>query len=298
MFSRKRTNVSTEKSYQNDIEDLLGLIDGSEAIIVGAGAGLSASAGFAYGGERFHKHFSDFEEKYGIKDMYTGGFYPFLAPEVKWAFWSRMVYLNRYSDIPGTVYSDLLDLIGKKNYFVITTNVDHCFQKSGFDKKKLFYTQGDYGLFQCSLPCHSRTYDNEKQIMDMLREQKDMRIPVSRIPHCPRCGREMSMNLRCDDTFAEDEGWHEADRRYSEFLKANMYTKTVYLELGVGFNTPGIIKYPFWQKTQANPNAVYVCINKGECTVPTDIQDRSIAISGDIGGVISDLLALRGGKST
>lgn len=293
MSLKKRTSTSTEGSYRNDLERLLNLIDGSDALVIGAGAGLSTSAGFVYGGERFHENFADFEERYGIKDMYTGGFYPFPTPEVKWAFWSRMVYLNRYTNIPGTVYSNLLALVKDTNYFVITTNVDHCFQKTGFDKRRLFYTQGDYGLFQCSLPCHKATYDNERQIMNMLHEQKDMSVPAARVPHCPRCGREMAMNLRIDDTFVEDEGWHEADRRYGEFLRANRFTHTTYLELGVGFNTPGIIKYPFWQKTLANPNATYVCINMGECTVPTDIQDRSIAISGDIGGVVSDLLALK-----
>ena len=263
-----------------------------ETVIIGAGAGLSTSAGYTYSGERFTKYFADFEEKYGFHDMYSGGFYPFESPEEFWAYWSRYIFINRYTDIPKPVYSDLLRLVQDKNYFVITTNVDHCFQKSGFDKSRLFYTQGDYGLFQCSLPCHSKTYDNEHIITEMLSRQKDMRIPSELIPHCPVCGRQMTMNLRSDDSFVEDDGWHEAAKRYVDFLSGNCSSKTLFLELGTGMNTPSIIKFPFWKMTREWPDAIYCCINLGEAYVPSraGISERAICINEDIGRVLNELL--------
>ena len=263
-----------------------------EAVVVGAGAGLSTSAGFTYSGERFTRNFADFEAKYGFHDMYSGGFYPFPSREEFWAFWSRNIFINRYSDIPKPVYDNLLRLVGGKNYFVITTNVDHCFQRAGFDKSRLFYTQGDYGLFQCSLPCHSKTYDNEHAITAMLERQQDMRIPSDLIPHCPVCGREMTTNLRSDDRFVEDEGWHDAANRYVNFLENVRERTTLFLDLGTGMNTPGIIKFPFWKMTRERPQSVYACINLGEAYVPAraGIRDRAICIDGDIGSVLETLL--------
>ena len=259
-----------------------------EAVVIGAGAGLSTSAGFVYSGERFEKYFSDFGKKYGFKDMYSGGFYPYQTKEEFWAYWSRYIFVNRYTDAPKPVYNKLFDLVKDKDYFVITTNVDHCFQKAGFDKKRLFYTQGDYGLFQCSVPCHNKTYENEKIIRRMVEEQKDMRIPTGLLPKCPVCGEPMTMNLRSDDTFVEDEGWHEAAARYENFLRTRK-GKVLFLELGVGYNTPVIIKYPFWQMTAKDPDATYACINYGEAVTPEEIADRSICIDGDIGEAIEKL---------
>ena len=259
--------------------------------MIGAGAGLSTSAGFTYSGERFYKHFSDFAERYGITDMYSGGFmvmrYP---PEVFWAYWSRFISINRYEKAPKTVYDDLLKLVKDKNYFVLTTNVDHQFQMAGFDKKRLFYTQGDYGLFQCSVPCHDKTYDNYDTVIAMMKQQKDMKVPSELIPHCPICGKPMTMNLRSDDKFVEDEGWHRAAERYNSFINENKSKNIVYLELGVGGNTPGIIKYPFWQLTAQNENAVYACINLGESYCPDEIVDQSVCVNSDIGKVIKDLV--------
>ena len=206
--------------------------------MIGAGAGLSTSAGFVYTGERFEKYFSDFAAKYGIKDMYSGGFYPFATPEEHWAYWSRYIYINRYMDAPKPVYDDLLKLVQDKDYFVITTNVDHCFQKAGFDKKRLFYTQGDYGLFQCSEPCCQETFDNEAAICEMVKRQENMKIPTELLPVCPHCGKPLTMNLRSDDTFVEDEGWHRAAERYENFLRTRAGGKILFLELGVGYNTP------------------------------------------------------------
>ena len=199
-------------------------------------AEIDSADGFTYDGERFRKFFSDFEEKYGFHDMYSGGFYPYNTLEEYWAYWSRYIWFNRYQDAPKPVYDHLLSVVKGKDYFVITTNVDHCFQKAGFDKERLFYTQGDYGLFQCSVPCHRQTYDNEETIRRMLDTQKDMRIPSDLIPRCPRCGKPMTMNLRSDDTFVEDAGWQRAAKRYEQFFANHRHARLLLLELGVGFN--------------------------------------------------------------
>ena len=287
MYGRMLTMRYTQ-DYSDKIKKLKTSLEEADCVVIGAGAGLSTSAGFTYSGERFDKYFSDFGEKYGFKDMYSGGFYPYPTPEEMWAYWSRYIYINRYMDIPKPVYEELLELIKDKDYFVITTNVDHCFQKAGFDKKRLFYTQGDYGLFQCSEPCRDITYDNKDMILNMYEKQSGMRIPSELIPKCPNCGKPLTMNLRSDDKFVEDEGWHEAAKRYEEFNETHK-GKVLYLELGVGYNTPVIIKYPFWQRTFDNPNATYACINFSDAECPEQIKDRSILIEGDIGEVLQDL---------
>lgn len=263
------------------------LVDDADSVLIGAGAGLSTAAGFIYSGKRFKDNFADFEQKYGFRDMYSGGFYPYESLEEKWAFWSRYVFLNRYSNIPKRTYDNLFDLIKNKNYFVLTTNVDHCFQKSGFDKKRLFYTQGDFGLFQCSAPCHNETYDNESIIRRMVEEQRNMRIPSSLIPYCPNCGKPMEMNLRTDDSFVQDDGWYAACERYENFLEKNKNEKILLLELGVGMNTPAIIKYPFWRLTLRNEKAIYVCINYGDAVCPPQIEKQSICINADIDSVLN-----------
>lgn len=238
--------------------------------------------------------------------MYSGGFYPFETLEEFWAYWSRYIYINRYMDAPKSVYERLFELIKEKDYFAITTNVDHCFQKAGFDKHRLFYTQGDYGLFQCSRPCHESTYDNENMVKEMLKAQgyeigadgalcmpegraPKMAVPSELVPCCPKCGEPMSMNLRADNTFVEDEGWHDAAERYSEFFRRHDGMRILYLELGIGANTPVIIKYPFWRMTAENPQATYVCINLGEAYAPENIRKRSICIDGDIGEILHKL---------
>lgn len=275
--------------FSNQIERLKSAVDKADCIVIGAGAGLSAAAGFEYSGERFRKYFSDFEDKFGFHDMYSGGFYPYKTLEEYWAYWSRYIFINRYTDAPKPVYNVLFELVKSKDYFVITTNVDHCFQKAGFDKKCLFYTQGDYGLFQCSEPCRSETFDNEEIVKQMYKTQIDMKIPSELIPRCPHCGKPMAMNLRSDDTFAEDEGWHDAAERYANFIRTRKNQNVLFLELGVGMNTPVIIKYPFWQMTMNNPNAVYACINYGEAICPKEIKERSICVDDDIGEVITRL---------
>ena len=265
-------------------------LDEAETVVIGAGSGLSTAAGFTYDGDRFQENFADFAAKYGIRDMYSGGFYPFPTPEEFWAYWSRYIQINRYQDAPKPVYQDLRKLVAEKDYFIITTNVDHCFQKAGFDKHRLFYTQGDYGLFQCSGPCCQETWDNESVVRQMVAEQRDMKVPTHLLPVCPHCGRPMTMNLRCDDKFVQDEGWHRAAERYENFLRTRARQKLLFLELGVGYNTPGIIKYPFWQMTMKNPRATYACLNAGEAYAPEEIGARSICVNGDVGEILDEII--------
>lgn len=288
MFSKTATTNSTN-SCCDKIEQLKHELASADAILIGAGSGLSTSAGFTYAGKRFEENFSDFIGKYGFQDMYSAGFYPFETLEAYWAFWSRHIFINRYQDAPKPAYDDLWMLVKEKDYFVLTTNVDHCFQKAGFDKQRLFYTQGDLGLWQCSKPCHNKTYDNEPIVRKMVAGQKNMRIPSELVPHCPVCGAPMTMNLRVDHAFVEDDGWHKAAERYQGFIRRHKGLHILYLELGVGGNTPGIIKYPFWQLTFQNTNAVYACINLSEAYCPAEINKQSICIAGDIGDILKKL---------
>ena len=288
MFFSRLTRQSTQ-NFSTQIDKLRAALATADAVVVGAGAGLSTAAGYTYSGPRFSRLFGDFAARYGFSDMYSGGFYPYDTLEEHWAFWSRYVMCNRYEPIPGGVYQQLLDILRDRDYFVLTTNVDHCFQRTGFDKRRLFYTQGDYGLFQCSRPCCQETWDNEDAIRAMVDRQSDLRIPSELAPHCPHCGAPATMNLRSDGTFVEDEGWHKAAARYSEFLRRHEGMRTLYLEIGVGGNTPGIIKYPFWQMTAANPRATYACINLGEACAPRELERQSILIDTSADEVIARL---------
>ncbi|MGI5897213.1 MAG: SIR2 family NAD-dependent protein deacylase [Oscillospiraceae bacterium] len=288
MFLRSLITTSTE-NYSEKINRLKNEIENADAIVIGAGAGLSASSGFAYDGERFERYFADFRKKYSFTDMYSGGFYPYNSLEEYWAWWSRHIYVNRYDIEVGKPYVDLLELVKDKDYFVLTTNVDHQFQLAGFDKKRLFYTQGDYGLWQCSKACHDKTYDNEETVRQMVAEQKDLKIPTELIPKCPVCGAPMTMNLRCDNSFVQDEGWYAAANRYEDFISRHNDMHILFLELGVGANTPVIIKYPFWQMTAQNRHATYACINYGEAAAPREIEKQAICINSDISAVLKDL---------
>ena len=307
LFKRWMNNDNEDRSYEDKLSDIKELTANADAIVIGAGAGLSTSAGFTYSGERFDKYFSDFKERYKFTDMYSGGFYPYETLEEHWAFWSRYIYINRYMDAPKPVYDNLYELVKDKDYFVITTNVDHCFQKAGFDKHRLYYTQGDYGLFQCSEPCHKKTYDNEDIIRKMVMAQGyefkedgslylpegrslKMIVPSELVPYCPECGKPMSMNLRADNTFVEDEGWHVAAQRYEQFLDRHKNLNVVFIELGIGYNTPVIIKYPFWQMTDKWQHAHYICLNYGQAYAPDEIKDKSVCVNKDIDEVIRRLL--------
>lgn len=278
-----------KRHNQDELQRLADAIATADAIVVGAGAGLSTAAGLTYAGERFERLFGDFAEKYGIRDMYSGGFYPFATPEERWAWWSRHIWYNRYVPAPKDTYKKLLALLQGKDFFVLTTNVDHQFQLAGFPKDRLFYMQGDYGLWQCSKPCHDSTYDNYEVVRLMVQQQRDMRVPSELVPRCPRCGRPMTMNLRSDETFVEDEGWHQAAERHAAFLDAHQRGNVLYLELGVGMNTPVIIKYPFWRRTFENREATYACINYGEAYAPAEIRNRSILLNADIDAALNGL---------
>ena len=280
-----------KENYKDRIEKAKQIIANADYILIGAGAGLSTAGGFEYSGEKFDKYFKDFSEKYGFKDMYAGGFYPYKTEEERWAYWSRYVYINRYLEqTPNKAYSKLFDLVKDKEYFVITTNVDHQFQIAGFDKNKLFYTQGDYGLFQCSVPCHDKTYDNKELIEKMYREQKDGKVPTELIPKCPVCGRKMEMNLRADDKFVQDAGWYEHARLYQEFLDKIKDKKVVLLEIGVGYNTPVIIKYPFERMVYQNKNFNLIRINKDYPIASEEISSKTICFDEDTMQILKDLL--------
>lgn len=270
-------------------KELLRWIDAADAVVIGAGSGLSTAAGLSYSGKRFIRYFSDFIERYHMKDMYSAGFYPFSTQEEKWAYWSRHIYCNRYDQPAGGAYLDLFELMKKNNYFVLTTNVDHQFWMAGFEPDRIFATQGDYGKFQCRKACHNKLYDNEAQIRAMVREQTNCRIPAHLVPKCPVCGGEMEVNLRCDGFFVEDEAWHRAAERYKRFLASNLRGNLLFLELGVGMNTPAIIKYPFWQMTYQNPNARYAYINLDGDSVPGEIGERSVCIQGNIAAVLAEM---------
>ena len=274
---------------RSTIELLRKYINEADAIVIGAGAGLSSAAGLEYGGETFLKNFKWMHDQYGYNDMYSAGFHHFNTSEEKWAYWAKFIYLVRYKDGAKRLYKKLFDVVKNKNYFVITTNVDHQFQLVGFDKERLFYTQGDYGLFQCSTPCHNKTYDNKEQILGMLQSIRGNKIATDLIPRCPVCGREMSVNLRCDDTFVEDKGWQKAKERYLNFLEENRNKKILFLELGVGMNTPIIIKIPFIKMTYNFKNAFYIPINLDKSYVPIEIKNKSFAIADDLSKVIKSL---------
>ena len=293
--------------YEEQVRKLKEKMQNAEAIVLGAGSGLSTAAGLTYSGERFHKYFFDFAKKYPIYDIYSGGFFPFESPEEFWAWWSRHIYFNRYIDAPSDVYGNLKKIVEGKDYFVLTTNVDHQFQRAGFEKERLFYTQGDYGLFQSSRPTLAKTYDNQEIVEKMLEAQGFIRdnagifhlpedkklkmsIPTELIPICPDDGLPMAMNLRADENFVEDAGWKMAAKRYQDFLHSHRGKHVLYWELGVGMNTPVIIKFVFHRLTAENPHSTYVCINKGEAYAPQEIANRSIVINDDIGEVIRKIL--------
>ena len=300
-----------EISFGDKITVLEDRLENADAIVIGAGSGLSTAAGYTYTGKRFEEYFADFERKYGFRDMYSGGFYPYRTMEEFWGYWCRYIWINRYMPVPSDLYEELLALVKDRDYFVLTTNVDHCFQRSGFDRKRLYYTQGDYGLFQSSDPqgaSRDKTYDNCDSIRGMLLAEGwqigqegelllpesgnvSMTIPSNRIPVCPDDGKLMTTNLRVDDSFVQDEGWYQAAERYQEFLRRHKGLRVLYLELGVGMNTPGIIKFNFWKYTKENPNAFYACINKGEAGCARDITKRSVCMDTGIREVLEAIEA-------
>lgn len=286
--------------YQKQMETAVKRIKEAKTVLIGAGAGASAAAGLTYSGKRFTDNFGEFIEKYGgryMTDMYTSGFYPFPTQEAKWGYWSKHSIINRFLPPALPLYQQLYELVKEKDYFVLTTNVDHQFQKAGFDRKRIFATQGDYGMIQCEKGCHPKTYDAEKMFRQMERERKDCLVPSYLVPKCPVCGGNMTMHLRCDEYFVEEKAWHEAAGRYCDFLERSGGQKRVLLELGVGFNTPAIIRFPFEKLVRNNLQSVLIRMNLKEAAVPEELGERGIGIYGDLAKAVSDLCDGMEGKS-
>ncbi|MGN1382812.1 MAG: Sir2 silent information regulator family NAD-dependent deacetylase [Eubacterium sp.] len=302
--------MTENNHYQQNIEKLSEAISQADAVLVGAGSGLSTAAGLDFAGSRLQKSFGDFTAKYGMTDMYTGCFTHFDSREERWAYWSRWAWFNRFEDIPKDTLQRLKELLAGKKYFVLTTNIDHTFIRAGYDKKKLCYTQGDFGLLQCSRPCHHSTYDDKERLRKMIASQGyiedknghfhapenqpvKMEIPTELIPHCPVCGSEMDFDLFWDERFVRDKGWHIAYDRYQSWLSEHKMGNILFLELGVGFNSPGVIKYPFWQMADANPKSTFATIDLNQACTWDRISDRSIVIQADLDKAITDLLTLK-----
>ncbi len=279
--------------YEEQIKAAANAIETAEYVLIGAGAGLSAAAGLTYGGKRFTDNFPEFIKKYGMTDMYSAGFYPFPNEEAKWGYWSKHVYINRISPQALPLYQKLKELIREKNYFVLTTNAEHQFYKADFGKDKIFATQGDYGLIQCMRGCHPKTYDDIEMMNQMNQARKDCLIPSYMVPKCPVCGGPMNMNLRCDQYFVEDDAWHQAENHFTAFLDECQDRKTVLLELGIGFNTPTIVRFPFEKLAREKQNMTLVRLNLNEAIVPESLGKRAIGINADMEQSISDLLNIR-----
>lgn len=295
MFVRSRwTNeyILQNEPYLEQIKRAAEVIKDADYVLIGAGAGFSAAAGLEYSGKRFTENFKEFIDKYGMTDMYSSGFYPFPTQEAKWGYWSKHSMVNRINPPALPLYLKLLDIVKSKDYFVLTTNVDHQFYKAGFDDKRIFATQGDYGKIQCKAACHDKTYDAVELFEDMDKVRHDCLIPSSMVPKCPVCGGDMNMNLRSDGYFVEDESWNDATERYGEFLEKIKNGKTVLLELGVGFNTPIIIRYPFDRMTRDNESSTLIRINNGQAVVPASISNRCIGIDSDLVVSINDISSL------
>lgn len=273
----------------NKIVKIKDLIKNADCVLIGAGAGLSTSAGIEYSGKRFENNFADFIKKYHFTDMYSSGFYDFQTEEEKWAYWAKHMYINNIGMKATKLYQDMLELVKDKDYFVITTNVDDQFFKAGFDKEKVFATQGSYRYIQCSRACHNKIYNATEIVKEMIEKIQDCKIPTELIPVCPVCGEKMDTNLRKDAYFVQDDNWYKQNAIYGEFLDKAKNKKVVLLEFGVGFNTPTIIRFPFEQMTYQNLNWNLVRFNKDNCMTFLDIQDRIIEVKDDINKIVKDL---------
>ena len=285
-----RDYIFQNTPYEEQIEEATSMLQNAEHILIGAGAGLSAAAGLTYSGKRFQENFPEFIEKYGLRDMYSAGFYPFPSEEERWGYWSKHSYVNRIEPPALPLYRSIYELVKDKDYFVLTTNVDHQFYKAGFDENRIFATQGDYGEIQCAKGCHVKVYDAIEMFHQMNQARKNCKVPSYMVPKCPVCGGPMAMHLRCDQYFVEDESWHEAATRYGKYYSAALKDKhTVLLELGVGFNTPTIIRFPFEKMMRENTKLNLIRLNKEEAVVPESFGKRAVGINADIAGVVEDV---------
>lgn len=284
--------IFQKTDYESLIRNASDLIKTADAVLIGAGAGASTAAGLEYGGKRFRQNFHEFIMKYGgqyMTDMYAAGFYPFPSEEARWGYWSKHALLNRFDPPALPLYKELYDIVKDKEYFVLTTNVDHQFHKAGFATDKIFATQGDYGEIQCQRGCHPKVYDAEDIFRKMDAARKDCLIPSKLVPKCPVCGGKMAMHLRCDNYFVEDEAWHEACDRYADFLEQNEGKRLVLIELGVGFNTPIIIRFPFEKLLYEHTSYSLIRLNKDEAVVPESLGKRALGIGGDMAQAITDI---------
>lgn len=261
----------------------------ADCVLIGGGAGLSAAAGLEYGGKRFQSQFAPFIRKYGLTDMYSAGFYPFPTQEEKWAYWAKHILVNRYDPPAAALYAALRRMAGGTDFFVITTNVDGQFAKAGFPPEKLFATQGDYRYLQCARGCHDRLYDNEALVREMAAHTVNCQIPSELVPRCPVCGGRMAVHLRCDPYFVQNNAWYDAQNRYEQFLRHAAGRRVVLLELGVGYQTPVIIRYPFEQITFQNKKATLIRLNRDDPGGAKENAARTIAFNEDMTEVIGAL---------
>ncbi len=276
------------EEYKLRINKMKQLLKEADCILIGAGSGLSTAAGLKYSGENFQKNYKEFMQKYHFEDLYSASFYEFKTQEEKWAFFSKMILLNRYNK-PLTLYKELYDIVKDKNYFVITTNVDGQFEISGFDKEKIFAVQGDYKYLQCENACHNKLYDNSEIVKKWTANMKECKIPSEIVMKCPVCGGNMDMNLRKDDKFVQDENWYKQLKAYKDFLKEMKNKNVVLLEIGVGFNTPGIIRFPFEKMTMENSKTRLIRINKDYLKCFLDIEDKTITFNEEVKQILDDL---------
>ena len=277
------------KEYNLRILKAKQAIKQADYIIIGAGSGLSTAAGLLYNGEKFEKDFKEFIEKYHFDNLYSASFYEFKTQEEKWAFFAKMIKLNRYNKKPLKLYQELYEIVRNKEYFVLSTNVDGQFYNSGFDKEKVFEVQGDYEYLQCENACNNKLYNNEKLVERWLRNTKDCKIPSNLVMKCPVCGGNMDMNLRKDANFVQDENWYKASNNYKKFLDRIKNKNMVLLEIGVGFNTPGIIRFPFEQMTANNEQTTLIRINKDYPLPMLEIKSKTISFDEDTNKIIEDL---------
>ena len=292
----KRSRAKRQQELLERIERARTLLEGADRVLVGAGAGLSAAAGLRYDGERFHRGFAPFIERYGMTDMYSAGFYPFPSEEDRWAYWARHVWANRYEPPALPLYRCLLEAIHGKEWFVLTTNVDAQFEKAGFDPARIFAVQGDYGFNQCARGCHDSLYPNRELVEDILAaadEGDPTRAPSGLVPHCPVCGGPMAAHLRIDGAFVENAAWHDARERCLRFAEGVRDERTVLLELGVGWNTPSIIRLPF-DRLATSCDAPLVRLNRDDARVPDGREGRAAGLQGDIAELLPQILPTPG----
>lgn len=277
------------EEYSSRILQAKQAIKQADYIIIGAGSGLSTAAGLLYSGEKFEKDFREFIEKYHFDNLYSASFYEFKTQEEKWAFFAKMIKLNRYNEKPLKLYQELYEIVKNKEYFVLSTNVDGQFYNSGFDKDKIFEVQGDYSYLQCENACHNKLYNNKELVEKWLRNTKNCKIPSDLVMKCPVCGGNMDMNLRKDANFVQDENWYRQSEKYEDFLSRSKGKNVVLLEIGVGFNTPGIIRFPFERMTAISEKTTLIRINKDYPNPMLEIKNKTNSFDEDTNKIIEDL---------